>query len=387
MAHANSSGALELHSRLKGKISIAVKFPVKDRQDLALIYTPGVAEPSREIARDKKLVYKYTMKPNTVAVVSDGSAVLGLGNIGAEAALPVMEGKCVLFKQLAGIDAFPICIRSQEPDGIIETVKNISPVFGGINLEDIAAPKCFYIEDRLKRELDIPVIHDDQHGSAVVVLAGLINALKATGRDKEDAKIVMNGAGAAGTATAKLLVKYGFRHIKMADRNGAIYPGRKEGINEFKEEMARITNPEGKKGDLNELLEGADVFIGLSGPGILHAENVRRMRNPIVFALANPVPEIMPDEARKGGAVITATGRSDYPNQVNNSLAFPGLFRGTLDAKAKIINDEMKIAAAEALAGLVKPTKERILIENLDRRIVPAIAKAVREAAIRTGAA
>ncbi len=378
--------ALDAHAKLKGKIGIFGKFPIKNSEDLAIAYTPGVAEPCKEIAKDRKKVYDYTMKGNAVAVLTDGSRVLGLGNIGAEASIPVMEGKCLLFNQLAGIDAFPICVKSQDAEEIIETAKNIAPIFGGINLEDIEAPKCFYIEERLKKELSIPVMHDDQHGTATVVLAGLINALKASGK-KKDAKIVINGAGAAGIAIGKLLVKYGHKSIVMVDSKGAIYMGRKEGMNSYKDEIANITNYDIKKGSLKDVLRNADVFIGASKPNMLNAEMVSEMNKPIIFALANPVPEIMPEEARKGGAEIIATGRSDYPNQINNSLAFPGIFRGALDARAREINDEMKIAAAEAIAGLIEPTKERIIIENLDKRIVPAVSKAVREKAIETGVA
>ncbi len=378
--------SLEIHAKLKGKIGILPKMQVKTREDLSYAYTPGVAEPSKEIAKDKRLVYKYTMKGNCVAVVSDGSAVLGLGNIGAEGAIPVMEGKSLLFKQLAGIDAFPICIKSQDPSDIISVVKNIAPIFGGINLEDIAAPKCFQIEDTLKKELDIPVMHDDQHGTSVVVLAGLINALKVSGKTK-DAEIVVSGAGAAGITTTKMLLRYGMKNITLTDREGTIYSGRKKDMNKYKEMISKVTNKRKIKGSLADALKGADIFIGLSAPNILTAQMVRTMKDPIIFAMANPVPEIMPEEAKKGGARIIATGRSDYPNQINNSLAFPGIFRGALDSRAIDINDEMKMAAAEAIAGLINPTRERIIIENLDKRIVPAVAKAVYETAFRTGAA
>ncbi|MBI2134142.1 NADP-dependent malic enzyme [Candidatus Woesearchaeota archaeon] len=375
----NKKALLE-HERLKGKIGINVKFPVKNSLDLAIAYTPGVAEPCREIARDRNLAYKYTMKGNSIAVVTDGSRVLGLGNIGAEAALPVMEGKCLLFKQLANIDAFPICIGTQDPEAIIETVKNISPVFGGINLEDIEAPKCFYIEERLKKELDIPVVHDDQHGTATAVLAGLINALKVTKKRIEETKVVINGAGAAGIATANLLLKYGIRNITIIDSSGAIYKGRKEGMNSYKEEISKKTNTCMEKGSLAEIIKGKDVFIGLSAPKVLSTAMVRTMNKPIIFALANPIPEIMPEDAKKGGALVIATGRSDYPNQINNSLCFPGIFRGTLDSRAKKITDEMKIAAAEAIASLIKPTRERIIVGNLDKKVVPAVSKAVYKA-------
>lgn len=380
--------ALELHSRLKGKIGIAAKFLIRDKKDLALAYTPGVAEPCRIIAKDKNAAYKYTMKGNSVAVVSDGSAVLGLGNIGAEAALPVMEGKCLLFRQLAGINAFPICLDTQEPEEIIAAVKAIAPVFGGINLEDIAAPKCFHIEERLRKELQIPVIHDDQRGTSVVVLAALMNALKVTGKRKEETEAVISGAGAAGIAVARMLIRFGLKDIVLVDSKGAVYKGRKEGMNAYKEEIARATNRQGKKGGLAEAVKGADLFIGVSAPNILSAEMVRSMSKPIIFAMANPVPEIMPDEARKGGTSVIATGRSDFPNQINNSLSFPGLFRGALDSRAKQINEEMLLAAAYTLAGLVKkPAKDKIIPDALDKKIVPAVAKAVYKAAFETGVA
>ncbi|MBI2575004.1 NADP-dependent malic enzyme [Candidatus Woesearchaeota archaeon] len=380
--------ALELHSRLKGKIGIAAKFLIKDKTGLSLAYTPGVAAPCNEIAKEKSLAYKYTMKGNSVAVVSDGSAVLGLGNIGPEAAIPVMEGKCLLFRQLAKIDAFPICLGTQEPEEIISIVKAIAPVFGGINLEDIAAPKCFYIEERLRNELQIPVIHDDQRGTSVVVLAALMNALKVTGKRKEETQAVISGAGAAGMAVARALIRFGLKDIVLVDSKGAVYRGRKEGMNSYKEEIAKATNRKMRKGGLAEAVKGADLFIGVSAPKILSAEMVRSMNKPIIFAMANPVPEIMPEEAKKGGASVVATGRSDFPNQINNSLSFPGLFRGALDSGAKTINEEMLMAAAYALAGLVKkPTKDRIVPDALDKKIVPAVAKAVMEAAISTGAA
>ncbi len=375
--------ALQLHEANKGKIEVRGKVRLRDKKDLSLAYTPGVAEPCREIARNKENAYKYTFKQNSVAVVTDGSAVLGLGNIGAEAALPVMEGKCLIFKEFAGIDAFPICLKTQETKEIIETIKNIAPVFAAINLEDIVAPRCFEIEEALKRELDIPVFHDDQHGTAVVVLAGLINALKVTGKDKniKVVKVVISGAGAAGIAITKMLLDYGIKNIILVDSFGAIYDGRKENMNFAKEGIAKLTNKEKKSGKLSEIIEGADVFIGVSAPNILKREDIQKMNAPIVFAMANPVPEIMPDEAKKGGAEIIATGRSDFPNQINNALAFPGIFRGALDAKAKDITEEMKLAAAKALASVIKPTKEKIIADVFDKRVVKGIAKAVKEAA------
>ncbi len=380
--------ALELHSKNKGKVSILSKVNVETKDDLSLAYTPGVAEPCKEIAADKENVYKYTFKSNTIAVVSDGSAVLGLGNIGAEAAIPVMEGKCVLFKRFANIDAWPICIRSQDPKDIIATVKNIAPVFGGINLEDIAAPKCFEIEAVLKKELDIPVMHDDQHGTAIVVLAAVVNALKVTGMKLGDAKFVISGVGAAGIAAAKLLMKAGAQHIIMVDTQGAIYAGRKENMNPVKEEIAQLTNKEKKKGNLKEVIAGAHVFIGLSSGNILDMNDVKKMQNPIIIAMANPIPEIMPDEAMKGGAKIIATGRSDFPNQVNNSLAFPAVFRGALDCRAREINDEMKIEAAYALASIVKnPSPDMIIPGPFDKEILPKVSAAVINAAQKTGVA
>ncbi|MBI2546367.1 NAD-dependent malic enzyme [Candidatus Woesearchaeota archaeon] len=380
--------ALELHSKNKGKVSILPKVKVETKDDLSLAYTPGVAEPCREIAADKGKVYDYTFKSNTVAVVSDGSAVLGLGNIGAEAALPVMEGKCVLFKRFSGIDAWPICIKSQEPRDIIEVVKNIAPVFGGINLEDIAAPKCFEIEEVLKKELDIPVMHDDQHGTAIVVLAAVFNALKVVGIRLEEAKFAISGVGAAGVATARLLLKAGAKDIIMTDTRGAIYEGRKEHMNQVKEGIAHITNKEKVKGSLKEVLEGRNVFIGLSSGNLLDANDIKKMENAVIIAMANPVPEIMPDESRKGGAKIIATGRSDFPNQVNNSLAFPGVFRGALDCRAREINDEMKLEAAYALASIVKkPAADMIIPGPFDKDILPKISEAVVRAARKTGVA
>jgi len=377
--------ALRLHENSKGKIEVTAKIPVNSREDLSLVYTPGVAAVSSAIAENKSLVYKYTIKQNSVAVVSDGSAVLGLGDIGPEGALPVMEGKCLLMKALADIDAFPICLDVHETDEIVAAVKAIAPVFGAINLEDIAAPKCFEIEAKLKSELDIPVMHDDQHATGVVVLAGLINALKATGKSKEGLKVVINGAGAAGIAAAKMLLDFGIKNLIMVDSKGAIYDGRGE-LNNYKEEMAAVTNKDKVKGNLADVIKGADVFIGLSKGNVVSQDMVRSMNgSPIIFAMANPVPEIMPDEAKSAGALVVATGRSDFPNQINNSLAFPGIFRGALDAKATEINEEMKLAAAHAIADIVtNPSAGKIMPEPLDKQLVPAIAKAVAEAAVKS---
>ena len=382
--------ALKLHRLNKGKLATASKVKVATKEDLSLVYTPGVADVCREIAANKSSVYEYTMKSNSVAVVTDGSAVLGLGNIGAEASLPVMEGKCVLFKELADIDAFPICLKTQDDKEIINIVKNISPAFGGINLEDISAPRCFIIEEQLL-DIGIPVMHDDQHGSAIVILAALINAAKVVNKNIDTLKVVINGAGAAGIATAKLLlcldidkkICTSVREIVLCDSKGIIYDGRPD-LNEFKKQLAKITNRSRRKGALRDALEGADVFIGVSTGNLLKADDLRKMNeNAIIFAMANPVPEIMPGEASKVAAIV-GTGRSDFPNQINNSLAFPGVFRGALDAKATKINNEMKIAAAHALANCVKPTKENILPYTLDKQIVPKIAEAVRKAAIET---
>ena len=382
--------ALRLHRINKGKLATKSKVNVNTKEDLSLVYTPGVAEVCREIAANKNSVYEYTMKANAVAVVTDGSAVLGLGNIGAEASLPVMEGKCVLFKELANIDAFPICIKTQEDKEIISIVKNIAPAFGGINLEDISAPRCFTIEEALL-DIGIPVMHDDQHGSAIVILAALMNATKVVDKMIDDLKVVINGAGAAGTAVTKLLLCLGIdktictsvKEIVLCDSKGIIYDGRAD-LNEFKAQMAKVTNKSKRKGTLRDALEEADVFIGLSTGNLLTADDLTKMsKDAIVFAMANPVPEIMPDEARKVATVV-GTGRSDFPNQINNSLAFPGVFRGALDAKAFLINNEMKIAAAHALANCAKPTKENILPYTLDKQIVPKIAEAVRNAAIET---
>ena len=383
------SEALELHSRSRGKIEVKSKVQVASRKDLSLSYTPGVAAVSSAIAGNGELAYKYTIKQNSVAVVSDGSAVLGMGNVGPLAAIPVMEGKCVLFSKLAGVDAFPICLDVHTPDEIVAVVKAIAPVFGGINLEDIAAPKCFEIEERLKRELGIPVMHDDQHATAVVVLAGFMNALKVVGRSKEDIIVIVSGAGAAGIATAKMLLAFSVKDVILVDTSGAIYHGRKDGMNPEKERIASITNRGVRKGQLSDVIVGADVFIGVSKACVLNAAMVQSMSpNPIIFAMANPVPEIMPDEAKSAGAAVVATGRSDFPNQINNSLAFPGIFRGALDCRASEINEEMKLAAAYALASLVpSPSPEKIVPDPLDPAIVPAISKAVSSAARHSGVA
>ncbi len=383
------SDSLKLHEKYKGKIEIRGKMKVKTRRDLSLAYTPGVAEPCRRIHKNPKDVYKYTNKGNSVAVVTDGSAVLGLGNIGPAAGLPVMEGKALLFKEFGNVDAYPICLDTQDPEEIVKIVKAIAPGFGGINLEDISAPRCFEIEERLIRELDIPVMHDDQHGTAIVVLAGMINALKLTGRTFAETKFVVNGVGAAGVAVSKLLMSYGAKpkNFLFCDSVGTIYKGRCC-MNAIKEGLADITNtqclldknnPGCRKGGLGEIIEGADVFIGVSQPRLLTPEMVKRMaKDPIVFAMANPEPEILPDLAKKAGAKIVATGRSDYPNQVNNVLAFPGLFRGVLDAGIRKITDEIKIAAAEAIAHAVShPTCDKIIPDALDRNVAKAVAKAI----------
>jgi len=372
--------SVELHRKFCGKLEIQSKVPLANKADLSLAYTPGVAQISREIARDQALASSLTLKGNTVAVISDGSAILGLGNLGAAASIPVMEGKCILFKEFAGVDAFPICLDTQDTEEIIKTVKYLAPVFGGINLEDISAPRCFEIEERLKKELDIPVMHDDQHGTATVVLAGLINALKVRNSKKEEVKITVNGSGAAGQAIIKLLLDYGFKNIIVCDREGIIYEGR-ENLNSEKEKLSRLTNPLKTKGGLAEAIKGADIFIGVSAPGILTEEMVKTMaQKPIVFALANPVPEIMPDIAKSAGALVVATGRSDYPNQINNVLAFPGIFRGALDNKVKQITDTMLIRAAENLASLVsRPTSDLVLPNPFDKEVMKAVAKAIYE--------
>ena len=369
--------SLKLHEELKGKLEVKSKLPLKTREDLSLAYTPGVAEPCRYIYKNKEDVYKYTFKSNTVAVVSDGSSVLGLGNIGAEASLPVMEGKSVLFKEFGNIDAFPICLSTQDPKKIIETVKNIAPVFGGINLEDIKAPECFEVEEALQ-DLGIPVMHDDQHGTAVVVLAALINSLKVT--KKSNPRIVINGAGAAGIAVSKLLLSYNLKNIILCDSQGVVYLGR-DNLNKYKEEVVKKANNHNIKGSLSNALKNSDVFIGVSKANLVSKEMVESMnKSPIIMAMANPDPEILPDVAKSGGASIIATGRSDYPNQVNNVLAFPGIFRGALDIRAKRITEKMKIAAAEALANSIIPTPEAILPYALDKSVVPNVAEAVKKA-------
>ena len=374
--------ALELHEKWNGKLDTVSKVQVKTREDLALAYTPGVAEPCKVIAEDPEAAYRYTIKSNTVAVVSDGSAVLGLGNIGPLAAMPVMEGKAVLFKEFGGINAFPICLDTQDTEEIIKTVVRIAPAFGGINLEDISAPRCFEIEERLKKLLNIPVFHDDQHGTAIVVLAGIINALKVTGKKKEDCRVVVNGAGSAGVAITKLLLNYGFPHITMCDKTGMLCKGM-EGLNWMQEKMVEVTNLEHKTGTLADALKGADIFVGVSAPGIVSQEMVASMnKDSILFAMANPVPEIMPDLAKAAGARVVGTGRSDFPNQVNNVLIFPGIFRGALEGRATAITEEMKLAAANAIAALVDDSElsdENILPAAFDPRVADAVSKPVKE--------
>ncbi|MDU1443631.1 MAG: malic enzyme-like NAD(P)-binding protein [Clostridium cochlearium] len=376
--------ALKLHSEKKGKLEVVGKIPAKNREDLALAYTPGVAEPCVHIAKDKKNVYEYTTKGNMVAVVTNGTAVLGLGNIGPEAALPVMEGKALLFKEFANVDAFPICLDTEDPEEIIKTVKLIAPGFGGINLEDIKAPECFYIEERLKKELDIPVFHDDQHGTAIVVLAGIYNALKIVGKKLEEAKILINGAGSAGIAICKLLLNAGAKNIVMCDINGALIEG-DESLNPAQKEIAKVTNREKEKGKLVDVIKDKDIFIGVSGPKILTKEMVSTMaKDSIVFAMANPEPEILPDEAKAGGARVVATGRSDFPNQINNVLVFPGIFRGALDVKAKEINEEMKIAAARGVANLIKEedlNEDYIIPDPFNKEVAESVSKEVRRIA------
>lgn len=371
-----------MHEQWNGKLETTAKAHVSSREDLAIAYTPGVAEPCKVIARDPEAAYKYTMKANTVAVVSDGSAVLGLGNIGALAAMPVMEGKAVLFKEFGGVNAVPICLDTQDTEEIIRTVVNIAPAFGGINLEDISAPRCFEIESRLKELLDIPVFHDDQHGTAIVVLAGIINALKVTGKKKEDCRIVVNGAGSAGVAITKLLLTYGFPHITMCDINGIISQA-SEHLNWMQKEMAKVTNLENQTGTLADALKGADIFIGVSAPGIVTQEMVASMnQDAILFAMANPVPEIMPDLAKAAGAKVVGTGRSDFPNQVNNVVAFPGIFKGALEGRATQITEEMKLAAAEAIAGLVPAeelNEDNILPQAFDPRVADTVSRAIKE--------
>ena len=381
--------SLRLHGEWKGKIEMVTRVPVKTKDDLSLAYTPGVAQPCLEIQKDINKSYELTRRWNMAAVITDGSAVLGLGDIGPEAGMPVMEGKCVLFKAFGDVDAFPICVKTKDVDEFVETVYNISGSFGGINLEDIAAPRCFEIERKLKEKCDIPIFHDDQHGTAVITLAGLTNALKVVGKKKEDVKIVTSGAGAAAIAITKLLLSAGFKDITMCDRSGAIYAGR-QGLNWIKEEMAQVTNLGRKDGSLADMLVGADVFIGVSAPGTVTTEMVRTMnKDAIIFACANPTPEIFPDDAKAGGARVVSTGRSDYPNQINNVLAFPGIFRGAFDVRASDINEEMKMAAAEALAGLVgdELSEDYIIPAAFDPRVGPAVAKAVAEAARKSGVA
>lgn len=378
----NSEKALKLHEEWNGKIETVSKAAVKSREDLALAYTPGVAEPCKVIAENPEAAYTYTIKSNTVAVISDGSAVLGLGNIGPLAAMPVMEGKAVLFKEFGGINAFPICLDTQDTEEIIETVVRIAPAFGGINLEDISAPRCFEIEERLKERLPIPVFHDDQHGTAIVVLAGIINALKVTGKKKETAQVVVNGAGSAGIAITKLLLTYGFQNITLCDKAGMICEGM-EGLNWMQEKMAKVTNLGKRTGSLADALKGADIFVGVSAPGIVTPEMVASMnRDAILFAMANPVPEIMPDLAREAGARVVGTGRSDFPNQVNNVLIFPGIFRGALEGRACAITEEMKLAASEAIASLVSEEElsdVNILPAAFDPRVADAVSQAVKE--------
>ena len=374
--------ALEMHREWNGKLETTAKAHVSSREDLSIAYTPGVAEPCKVIAENKEAAYTYTMKANTVAVVSDGSAVLGLGNIGALAAMPVMEGKAVLFKEFGGVNAVPICLDTQDTEEIIKTVVNIAPAFGGINLEDISAPRCFEIESRLKELLNIPVFHDDQHGTAIVVLAGIINAMKVTGKKKEDVQVVVNGAGSAGVAITKLLLTYGFPHVTMCDINGIIGE-HSENLNWMQKEMAKVTNPEKKTGTLADALKGADIFVGVSAPGIVTQEMVASMnKDSILFAMANPVPEIMPDLAREAGARVVGTGRSDFPNQVNNVVAFPGIFKGALEGRATQITEEMKLAAAHAIAGLVPDeelSEDNILPEAFDPRVADVVSRAVKE--------
>ena len=378
----NSEKALKMHEEWNGKLETTAKAHVDTREDLAIAYTPGVAEPCKVIAEDPEAAYKYTIKANTVAVVSDGSAVLGLGNIGALAAMPVMEGKAVLFKEFGGVNAVPICLDTQDTEEIIRTVVNIAPAFGGINLEDISAPRCFEIETRLKELLNIPVFHDDQHGTAIVVLAGIINALKVTGKKKEDCRVVINGAGSAGIAIAKLLLTYGFSHIILCDSKGIISRSA-DNLTPVKEEIAQVTNPEDLKGTLADALKGADIFVGVSAPGVVTEEMVASMnQDAILFALSNPVPEIMPDLAKAAGAKVVGTGRSDFPNQVNNVVAFPGIFKGALEGRASQITEEMKLAAAEAIAGLVSDdelNEDNILPQPFDPRVADTVSQAVKD--------
>ncbi|EJE7234709.1 NADP-dependent malic enzyme [Clostridium sporogenes] len=380
--------SLMVHKKFKGKLSIEGKIQVKNKEDLSIAYTPGVAEPCVKISEDKSLVYEYTMKGNTVAVVTNGTAVLGLGDIGPYAGLPVMEGKSLLFKEFANIDSFPICIDSKDPEEIIKTVKLIAPGFGGINLEDIKAPECFYIEKKLKEELDIPVFHDDQHGTAIVVLAGIYNALRFVGKKLEEARIVINGAGSAGISICKLLLQAGAKNIIMCDKEGSLVKGNNN-LNEAQKLIAEVTNKENEKGTLKDVIKGKDVFIGVSAPNILTEEMVATMNNDsIVFAMANPTPEIMPDKAKKAGARVVATGRSDFPNQINNVLVFPGIFRGALDVRSKIINEEMKLAASKAIASLVQDNElneEYIIPGAFDKRVAEVVAEEVKKVALEMG--
>lgn len=383
--------SLRLHGEWKGKIEVVTRVPAENKDDLSLAYTPGVAQPCLEIQKDVNKSYDLTRRWNMCLVVTDGSAILGLGNIGPEAGMPVMEGKCALFKAFGDVDAFPLCIKSNDVDEIVNTIYLISGSFGGVNLEDISAPRCFEIEKKLKEKCDIPIFHDDQHGTAIITLAGLTNALKVVGKKKEEVKIVVNGAGAAAISITRLLLTAGFKNIILCDRKGAIYEGRTEGMNSVKEEMAEVTNLAKEKGALADVIKGADVFIGVSAPKMVTTEMVKTMnKDAIIFACANPTPEIFPDEAKAGGAKVVSTGRSDYPNQINNVLAFPGVFRGAFDVRASDINDEMKLAAAEALAGLISDeelNEEYIIPKAFDPRVGKAVAKAVAEAARRTGVA
>lgn len=383
--------SLRLHGEWKGKIEVVATVPVATKDDLSLAYTPGVAQPCLEIQKNIEKSYELTRRHNLCAVITDGSAVLGLGDIGPEAGMPVMEGKCVLFKSFGGVDAFPLCIKTQDVDEFVNAVYLISGSFGGINLEDISAPRCFEIERKLKQKCDIPIFHDDQHGTAIITLAGLTNALKVVGKRKENVKVVTSGAGAAAVSIVKLLLSAGYRNITMCDRNGIIYSGREKGMNWIKEEMAQVTNPEGKRGTLADALVGADAFIGVSAPGMVTTDMVKTMaKDSIIFACANPTPEIFPDEAKAGGARVISTGRSDFPNQINNVLAFPGVFRGAFDVRASDINEEMKMAAAQALSSLISDdelNEEYIIPKAFDPRVGKAVAEAVAEAARRTGVA
>ncbi|MDV7763537.1 NADP-dependent malic enzyme [Peribacillus sp. CSMR9] len=383
--------ALHMHRMNQGKLETVSKVPVRNAEDLSLAYSPGVAEPCKEIYDKPETVYDYTMKGNTVAVISDGTAVLGLGNIGPEAALPVMEGKAVLFKSFAGVDSFPICLKTTDVDKIVETVKLLEPTFGGVNLEDIAAPNCFEIEERLKKEMNIPVFHDDQHGTAIVTVAGLVNALRLVNKSISEIKVVANGAGAAGIAIIKLLYSYGVRDIIMCDTKGAIYEGRSSGMNDIKEQVAKVTNRNKISGPLEAVIQNADVFVGVSAAGALTKEMVSLMnKDAIIFAMANPNPEIMPEDAKAAGAKVVGTGRSDFPNQVNNVLAFPGIFRGALDVRATHINEKMKVAAVEAIAGLIEEhelNEDYVIPAPFDERVAPAVAAAVAKAAMETGVA